>query len=64
MKAIPQLISGTAFFSGGAGIWKESGVHQSRSRRRPIMVLGHDFDSEVAYRRSFEVGDETYGPTW
>ena len=64
MKAIPQPISGTAFFPGGAGIWKEAGVHQSRSRRRPIMVLGHDFDSEVAYRRSFEVGDETYGPTW
>ncbi len=64
MRAIPQPIAGTAFFPGGTGIWKEVGVRQSRSRRRPIMVLGHDFDSEVAYQRSFEIGDETHGPTW
>lgn len=64
MKAIPQPIAGTAFFPGGTGIWQEVGVRQSRSLRRPILVLGHDFDSEVAYRRSFVIGNETHGPTW
>ena len=44
--------------------WKVMGVRESLLLRRPIMVLGHDFDSEVAYRTSFEIGDETDGPTW
>ena len=62
MKAIPQPIAGTAFFPGGTGIWKEVGVRQSRSGRRPIMVLGHDFDSEVAYQRSFEIAMKPTDP--
>jgi hypothetical protein len=63
MKAIPQRIPGRAFFPSGAGIWKEMGIGQSHSPRRPIMVSGYDFDSEVAYGRSFEIGDDTHGPS-
>ncbi len=62
---IPATIAGTAFFPGGSGLW-----NPAKSRRWPampvggVMILGHDFDSEESYHRSFQIGDESAGPTW
>jgi len=64
MLAIPRPIRGTAFFPGGSGLWGSAESSPALTSHRPIMVLGHDFDSEAAYLDSYERGDETHGPTW
>ncbi len=63
---VPEQIAGTAFFPGGSGLWQPSG-----SNVLPpfpvgkVMVLGHDFHSEVGYRLSLaKRGENLQGPTW
>jgi len=65
---VPGRIAGTAFFPGGYGLWQADGpIPQD-----PIMILGHDFHSEVGFRESFDRGGEVVmekgrpvmGPTW
>jgi uracil-DNA glycosylase len=66
VKKVPELITGTAFFPGGRGLW-----NPQSAKRLPefpvggVMVLGHDFHSEAAYRKSLLAGTEVNGnPTW
>jgi hypothetical protein len=60
---LPSRLPGVGFFPGGAGLW---GV-QSDGALPPmpiggIMVLGHDFHSEVAFARSVAHGGEIQMP--
>ena len=59
-------ITGTAFFPGGAGLWGVTKDAELPSfPERGVMVLGHDFHSEDAFRQSLEKGTEVPGnPTW
>lgn len=64
-------ISGTAFFPGGLGLWQVD-VMKPLFPAQPVMILGHDFDSEVGFARSLQRGAEVIaegthlraGPTW
>jgi hypothetical protein len=53
MMPIPTAISGTAFFPGGTGLWQTESSRSRATSHRQVMILGHDFDSEAAYNRSF-----------
>ena len=63
---ISKRIPGTAFFPGGYGLWNT----QPNEPLPPmpiggIMVVGHNFDSEVGFERSLNKGEENLkGPTW
>src|SRR5690242_9461147 len=59
-------ISGTAFFPGGWGLWGTAADQDVPPMPiGGVMVLGHNFDSEVgfAYSLSHE-GEKLKGPTW
>ncbi len=63
---VPEQIPGTAFFPGGSGLWQATG-----SDVLPpfpfgkVMVLGHDFHSEIGYHQSLaKRGENLKGPTW
>jgi uracil-DNA glycosylase len=64
--AIPRRVAGTSFFPGGSGLWDTS----SDKPMPPlpvdgIMILGHDYDSERGYKKTFRGGEENLnGPTW
>jgi hypothetical protein len=68
VRQIPGLINGTAFFPGGSGLYlKERDRNIVEFPFCGVMVLGHNFDSEAGYRKSFERGEEilttgTWGP--
>jgi hypothetical protein len=48
-----ERIAGTAFFPGGPGLYFElSGARESNFPFHEIMVLGHNFDSELRFKRS------------
>jgi hypothetical protein len=55
-------IPGTAFFPGGDGLWDPKAEFPAA----PVMFLGHNFDSEAAFKRSLERGaEDVYGnKTW
>lgn len=63
---ISRHIPGTAFFPGGAGLWNT----QPDKPLPPmpvggVMVVGHNFDSEVGFERSFNHAEENLkGTTW
>ena len=64
--AVREPIPGIAFFPGGYGLWRPD-----VSRPLPpfpvggVMVLGHDFHSEVGYEESLARGRESESqPTW
>jgi|APTNR8051073442_1049403.scaffolds.fasta_scaffold04218_8 hypothetical protein len=63
---VPKTIIGTAFFPGGYGLFlAEPGPGLPRFPFGGVMVLGHDFHSEMNYRRSLERGGEILSqPTW
>jgi hypothetical protein len=63
---VPAAIRGTAFFPGGYGLWgAEAGRSLPDFPFRGVMVLGHDFHSEVGYRASVKAGRESVKqPTW
>jgi hypothetical protein len=64
----PDKIAGTAFFPGGRGLYLEG--RDSHGVEFPFtgaMLLGHNFDSELGFKESFENGKEalskgTWGP--
>ena len=64
--AVPTPIPGLAFFPGGHGLWGcVEGQPLPPFPVGGVMILGHNFDSEGAYRKSLEVGREsTKNPTW
>jgi hypothetical protein len=64
--AVREPIPGIAFFPGGYGLWRPD-----VSRPLPpfpvggVMVLGHDFHSEVGYEESLARGRKSESqPTW
>ena len=63
---IPGRIGGTAFFPGGLGLWNVK-PHTSPPPM-PVggsLIVGHNFDSEVGFQRSFQQGSENLnGATW
>jgi hypothetical protein len=65
---IAGSIEGTAFYPGGAGLWRGReplGALPERFPQSPIMLLGHNFDSVTGYQKSLKRGIERMnGPTW
>lgn len=65
VKPVPEQIQGTSFFPGGVGLYcKDRGV-LPQFPVGGVMVLGHDFHSEVGYEQSLQRGAEDMcGQTW
>jgi hypothetical protein len=63
---VTQRIEGTAFFPGGAGLWgMEPDTPLPPMPIGQVMVLGHDFDTEVGYQQSLaQRGENLKSPTW
>jgi hypothetical protein len=63
---IDKHITGTAFFPGGDGLWKES--HEIEKPEMPIgkiMILGHNFDNAAGFLKSVRHCTENMNsPTW
>jgi uracil-DNA glycosylase len=59
-------ILGTAFFPGGYGLWNtQPGVPLPQMPVGGVMVIGHNFDSEAGFERSFShAGENLKGSTW
>jgi hypothetical protein len=50
--SIPELVRGTAFLPGGAGLWRGSepfGGLPDHLPEKPVMFVAHNFDSIRAY---------------
>ncbi len=64
--AVPKPIRGTAFFPGGYGLWNPNPTEQlPEFPIGGVMVLGHDFHSEVGYLKSLCRGfEDPMQPTW
>jgi hypothetical protein len=63
----PRIFSGTAFFPGGEGLWKENVSNiNSIFPKGKIMVLGHDFGSVKGYKIStkHKNGENLETQTW
>lgn len=61
---IERQIRGTAFFPGGHGMWNPE-ASLTEFPFAGVMILGHDFHSEVEYQKSLKRGQEDLnGPTW
>ena len=65
-KLIPatERISGTAFFPGGFGLWRQDGGALPPMPCGGVMVLGQDFGTSRDFRRALRVGNELHTPTW
>ncbi|MEP6717174.1 MAG: uracil-DNA glycosylase family protein [Terriglobia bacterium] len=64
---LAELIPGTAFFPGGAGLWRGSQSFGSMPEHFPesaIMFVGHNFDSGRAHDVSKERGGEAQSVFW
>lgn len=63
---IPAAVAHTSFFPGGTGIWNTaSGKPTPPMPTGGFMILGHDYDSEAGYQKTFLRGSENLdGPTW
>jgi len=64
-RAIDDLIDGTAFFPGGSGLWRGSGLKGALPEYfpdAPIMIIGHNFDSQDGYKNSKERGGASQLP--
>ena len=64
--AVPSAIVGRSFFPGGYGLWAaEADKPLPDFPVGGIMILGHDFHSEVGYRASLARGrEDSSQPTW
>jgi hypothetical protein len=63
---VPWPIIGTAFFPGGFGLWNPNKQYPlPEFPVGKVMVVGHDFHSEVGYSESLSRGAESDNqPTW
>ncbi len=64
---LDELIDGTAFFPGGAGVWRGEVCHGPLPPHfpvRPLMLVGHNFDSKRAFEKSKAPGGERQYPFW
>lgn len=64
--AIPERIRGTAFFPGGAGLWRpDPDTPLPEMPIGGVMILGQDFHSKRGYEASLAAGHERLSsPTW
>lgn len=61
---VGEQIEGTSFFPGGHGLWMPDGG-TAAFPYKGIMVLGHDFHSEVGHKKLLKNKQEDLdGPTW
>lgn len=64
---IPRRIPGTAFFPGGSGLWntQPNELPPPLPIGRRVIVVGHNFDSELSFERSCShPGENLKGATW
>ena len=63
---VPEPIPGLAFFPGGSGLWQDDPASDPADIPvGGVMVVGHNFDSYLGYKRSFDKKEENRkGPTW
>jgi uracil-DNA glycosylase len=62
---VPELITGTAFFPGGLGLWMEGRISPGKFPTEQIMVVGQDFNSSATYDRVRVLGTEVgTSATW
>ncbi len=66
MRPIPRWIPGRAFFPGGAGLFIATKANPlPLMPQRPVMLVGHNFDSESSYAQSLAGGEEPISTgTW
>lgn len=66
MRPIREWIPGRAFFPGGAGLFFATRENPlPLMPQRPIMFVGHNFDSETSYAESLKRGEELLSEgTW
>lgn len=66
MRPIRQWIQGRAFFPGGSGLFIATSANPLPPMPlRPIMFVGHNFDSEASYAQSLASGEESISTgTW
>lgn len=63
---IEDLIPGTAVFAGGSGLWRGPhcfGPLPDFFPESPVLILGHNFDSEAGYQSSRQRGENYNRPT-
>src|ERR1700730_14909826 len=66
-STVEGLIQGTAFFPGGAGLWRgrsNGGALPDYFPPAPVMFVGHNFDSERGYAISLARDGEVEEPFW
>jgi hypothetical protein len=66
-STLSELISGTAFFPGGTGLWRGNqpfGRVPDLFPDAPVMFVGHNFDSIRGYNRSIVKGGEAHSFFW
>jgi hypothetical protein len=66
-KTITELIEGTACFPGGTGLWRGdvyAGALPLHFPERPILFIGHNFDSISAHARAKENKGEVKSVFW
>ena len=64
---ISGLIAGTSCFPGGAGVWRGRGYGGALPELfpdRPVMFVGHNFDSQRAFAISLANKGEAQGQFW
>ncbi len=66
-RTVADLIAGTACFPGGSGLWRGNGLGgplPDNFPERPIMFVGHNFDSVAAYGRAVQQKGEVDSTFW
>ena len=64
---VGALIRGTAFFPGGAGVWRGHdywGMLPKYFPAAPVLILGHNFDSVKAHAKAQQRGGEVHSLFW
>lgn len=66
-SSLAELVAGTSFFPGGSGLWRgrqHGGALPVSFPERPILLVGHNFDSQRAFQRSLLRKGEASGQFW
>ncbi|HWW97217.1 MAG TPA: uracil-DNA glycosylase family protein [Edaphobacter sp.] len=66
-RTLAELIAGTAMFPGGTGLWRgnsNGGSLPEHFPEKPVMFIGHNFDSINAYDRAIRAKGEVDSTFW
>lgn len=64
-EAVTTQLRGTAFFPGGAGLWREGPAGELPTMPcGGVMVVGQDFGTKATFLRLMPLGGEAESPTW